>query len=203
MGLKFYASTPGRRTRQLAADIGFVCWGLFWLWVATRVHDLVLMVGAPGEGLESMGSALAENMAAAGDGVDELPVVGDGVSAPFDRMAEAGQSLADTGRAQQEAVDRLAVVLAGCIALIPIGTLLVVWLPLRVRFARRAGAAQRFIDSSDDLDLFALRALSRQPMHLLAAIDDDPAGAWRRRDPVIIRELAALELHDEGLRMPA
>jgi len=41
---------------------------------------------------------------------------------------------------------------------------------------------------------------------VLARVSDDPAGAWRRRDPDVVRRLAALELADAGLRpksMPA
>jgi len=36
----------------------------------------------------------------------------------------------------------------------------------------------------------------------LARIHDDPAGAWRARDPRVIHELAVLELRDAGLRPP-
>ncbi|HEY0776081.1 MAG TPA: hypothetical protein VGD51_18490, partial [Nocardioidaceae bacterium] len=61
---------------------------------------------------------------------------------------------------------------------------------------------RRFIDSSDDLDLFALRAMAHQPLHRLARISDDPAGAWRRGDPDVVRRLATLELRDSGLSVP-
>ena len=88
------------------------------------------------------------------------------------------------------------------IAVIPVLLVLAVWLPARVRFARRAGAAQRFVDADADLDLFALRAMAGQPMHLLARISDDPAGAWRRGDPDVVRRLAVLELRSVGLRPP-
>jgi hypothetical protein len=71
---------------------------------------------------------------------------------------------------------------------------------LRGRFVRRATAAQRFIDAAADLDLFALRAMARQPMRRLAAVSPDPTGAWRRGDQATIRSLALLELRDSGLR---
>jgi hypothetical protein len=77
------------------------------------------------------------------------------------------------------------------------------WIPLRVSFIRKASAAQRFVDANEDLDLFALRALARQPLHVLARISDDPAGAWRRGDRAIIDALAELELREEGLQLPA
>ena len=37
-------------------------------------------------------------------------------------------------------------------------------------------------------------------MRVLAKVSDDPAGAWRARDPEVVRRLAALELADVGLR---
>jgi len=45
----------------------------------------------------------------------------------------------------------------------------------------------------------ALQSMARQPLHLLARISDDPAGAWRRGDQAVIAELASLELRSEGL----
>ena len=42
-----------------------------------------------------------------------------------------------------------------------------------------------------DLDLFALRAMANQPMHVLAAISDDPVRAWRSGDRRVIDALAA------------
>ena len=73
----------------------------------------------------------------------------------------------------------------------------------RWRFVREATAGARFIDAAEDLDLFALRALARQPMYVLAKISDDPAGAWRARDPEVVTALARLELRDAGLAVPA
>lgn len=199
---RFYADTVARRTRQLTADLGFVVWSLVWMWAATNLYDLVMQLAGPGEVLTSAGEELSQSMLDAGATIDGLPVVGDAARAPFDRMSDAAQSIADAGRTEAEAVGRVALFGALCLAVLPIATYLLVWLPLRVRFVRRASAAQRFIDTADDLDLFALRALARQPMHTLARIDDDPAGAWRRRDPRVVRALAELELREEGLTLP-
>jgi hypothetical protein len=99
-------------------------------------------------------------------------------------------------------VERVGLVLGLVVAAVPIALVVSLWLFLRVGFVRRASAAQRFVDASEDLDLFALRAMAHQPLSALARISDDPAGAWRRGDTVVIRELAGLELRDEGLRPP-
>jgi hypothetical protein len=101
------------------------------------------------------------------------------------------------------AVDSLAQWLALAVALIPILVLLWFYVPQRIAFVRRATAGQRFLDSGADLDLFALRAMAHQPLHVLARIDPDPAGAWRRGVPEVIDQLAGLELRSAGLRPPA
>ena len=41
------------------------------------------------------------------------------------------------------------------------------------------------------------------PSDALARVSDDPANAWRRRDPEVVRSLAALELRSLGLREPS
>ena len=84
----------------------------------------------------------------------------------------------------------------------PVLVSLLGYLPRRWRFVREATAGQRFIDSSADLDLFALRAMAHQPMHLLARVSDDPVRAWRDGRPDVVRALALLELRDAGLTAP-
>ena len=200
--MKLYADTPGRRGRQLFADVGFLVWCVVWIWLAFRLYEVVLLLGAPGVAIESAGTALQDNMVSAGEAIDGLPVVGQSVRGPFDRMSEAGLGIADAGRAQQEAVARVATVSAFLLALAPIATLAVLWLPLRIRFVRRINASQRLLDRSLDLDLFALRALARQPITALAEIAPDPMAAWREGDPAVTRALAELELREEGLRIP-
>ena len=200
--MKLYADTPGRRGRQLFADVGFLVWCVVWIWLAFRLYEVVLLLGAPGAAIESAGTALQDNMVSAGEAIDGLPVVGQSVRGPFDRMSEAGLGIADAGRAQQEAVARVATVSAFLLALAPIATLAVLWLPLRIRFVRRINASQRLLDRSLDLDLFALRALARQPITALAEIAPDPMAAWREGDPAVTRALAELELREEGLRIP-
>ena len=101
------------------------------------------------------------------------------------------------------AVHRLSWALGISIAMIPILCVGVFFVPVRWRFVREATAGARFIDAAEDLDLFALRALARQPMYVLAKISDDPAGAWRARDPEVVTALARLELRDAGLAVPA
>lgn len=197
-----YAAAPLHRARQVAADVLVLVAVYAAIRAGQAVHTAVLRLAEPGRQLESAGRDIGTSLHDAAAQVGGLPLVGDGVRVPLDRAASATATLVRAGQEQQVAVGQLAVLLGVLIAVIPVLLVLLVWLPARVRFARRAGAAQRFIDADADLDLFALRAMAGQPMHLLARISDDPAGAWRRGDPDVVRRLAVLELRSVGLRPP-
>src|ERR1700712_959126 len=202
MYLRLYAETPARRTYQLLADACFVVWTLLWVSLAVVVYRLMSKLAAAGQLLEATGRTLNDDMTSAQDKVKGVPLIGDQVSAPFGKVGAAAQSLIGIGMAQEQAVHAVAVLLAVCVAAIPIALLALLWLPRRVRFVRRATASRRLIDSAGDLDLFALRALSSQPMHQLARVCTDPADGWRRKDPTVIYALAMLELADAGIRAP-
>ena len=200
--MRMYAATPARATRQVVADLLFVLWLVGWIWVASTVHDTTMLLAGPGRQTEESATSLSDRLRDAGASLDDLPVVGDGVAAPFDEAAEASAGLASAGRAQVAAVEDLAFWLGLSVGAIPILVVAGFYIPVRYRFARRASAGQRFVDAGEDLDLFALRALAHQPMHVLAKVSDDPAGEWRRRDPGVTRALAELELRASGLRPP-
>ena len=200
--MKLYADAPGRQARQVLGDLLLVLWVALWVKLALVVRDATLALAAPGEQIESAGAGLAGKLRDAGATVGGLPLVGDEVRGPFDGAGDAADQIAAAGAAQVEAVQTLAFWLALTVGAVPILVLLAVYLPLRWRFVREATAGKRFIDSSADLDLFALRAMSNQPMHRLARISDDPVRAWRERDAPVVRALAALELRDSGLTPP-
>ncbi|ADU48356.1 hypothetical protein [Intrasporangium calvum] len=201
--MKLYADTTARRTRQLLSDVLALAWVAAWLWVGRQVHDTILQLRAPADSLTSAGDSVHGALTGAGDQAGRLPVVGDDLETWLDRAAGSGTTLRNAGAEMAATVENVANWLGVLTALFPILTVGGLWLWVRVRFVRRATTAQRFIDSADDLDLFALRALANQPVTALARITPDPAGAWRRRDPEAIRALAVLELRDQGLRPPS
>lgn len=200
--MKLYADTGSRFARQLLADVLVLVWVVAWAWVGNVVHDGTMELAGPGLQLDESATSLADSMTEAGDVLGDVPVVGGAASAPFDRASGASESLAEAGRAEVQAVERLAFWLGLSIALIPILVVLAFFLPGRVRFVREAGAGQRFVDADPDVELFALRAMSHQPMHVLARISDDPVGAWQRGDREVVRALAAVELRSVGLKPP-
>jgi hypothetical protein len=201
--MKLYADGPVRRRIQIVSDLLFVVWILLWVRLAYVVHDATLGLAAPGRRIERAGGGLAGKLRDAGSTIDDLPLVGDKARSPFDGAGRAADRLAAAGTSQVEAVQHLAFWLGIAVAAIPILLLVAWYLPKRWRFARNATAGQRFIDASADLDLFALRAMTNQPMHKLAAISADPVKAWRAGDRETIRLLAMLELRDAGLEPPS
>lgn len=200
--MKLFADAPLRRTLQVTADLLFVVWLVAWVWAGNAVHDGTLELAGPARQTDSAATSMAENLRDAGERLGGTPLVGDQLAVPFDKAAQASDGLASAGRDTVDAVERLALLLGVSVALIPILIVSAIHLPIRWRFVREATAGARFVDAHEDLDLFALRALAHQPMHVLARVSDDPAGAWRDRDPEVVRALAALELADVGLRPP-
>ncbi|WP_191280882.1 hypothetical protein [Nocardioides flavus (ex Wang et al. 2016)] len=200
--MKLYADAPARRTRQVLADLLVVAWLVLWVWIGTAVHDGTAELAGPARQTDSSATAMAEQLREAGGRLGGAPLVGDELALPFDRAASGADGIAAAGRDTVEAVERLALLLGLSVATIPILVALAIHLPIRWRFVREATAGARFVDAQEDLDLFALRALAHQPMRALAKVSDDPAGAWRRRDPEVVRRLAELELADVGLRPP-
>lgn len=198
--MKLFADAPARRTRQVLADLFFVAWLVLWVWIGTAVHDGTAELAGPARQTDTAASSMAEQLREAGGRLGEAPLVGDELALPFDKAASGADGIASAGRDTVEAVERLALLLGLSVALIPILIAAAIHLPLRWRFVREATAGARFIDAQEDLDLFALRALANQPMRVLAKVSDDPAGAWRARDPEVVRRLAELELADVGLR---
>lgn len=197
--MTWYSEIPARRTRQLLGDAWLVLWSALWIWVALRLYDLIMNLAAPGLAVSSGATDLAGRFDDAGVAVGQVPLIGDALQSPFDGMGGAAIAIADAGQASADAVGLLARFLAVVLAVLGIASWAMLWVPIRIAFIRRATAARRFLDSTDDLDLFALRAMARQPLHLLARISDDPAGAWRRGDQAVIAQLASLELRAEGL----
>lgn len=198
--MKIYADRPPTAARQLCADLLVVAWVYLAVRGALWLHDLVQKLGVPGQKLEGAGSGLADNLADASRKIGRVPLVGDELTTPFERAAGAARSMAEAGRDQQELVDQLALALAVAVLVFPLGIVLFGWLPLRLRWMRRAGAAAALRSAPAGRDLLALRALAGQPLGRLTRLGPDVAEGWRRGDDATVDALAALELRELGLR---
>jgi hypothetical protein len=200
--MKLYAATPARRTRQILSDAFMLLWVGVWVWLGRVVHDAVIPLRAPADSLTEAGVEVEDALNGAGQQASRLPVVGDQLRDWLGRAAHSGTSMQDAGTSMADTVENVALILGLVTAIVPIAIVGAVWLWLRLRFVTRATTAQRFVNANEDLDLFALRAMANQPLTALARISPDPAGAWRRQDPDVVRALARLELRSEGLRPP-
>ncbi|TCC45616.1 hypothetical protein E0H75_28195 [Kribbella capetownensis] len=201
--MKLYSDVGTQRFRQVLGDLLLVGWVWLWVEAGLLVFRITNALGAPGRKAAEAGDGLAGDLRRLSEPMGKVPVVGDQLRSPVDGAAAAAGKLAEAGRDQAHAVEQLAYVLAGVTIGMPVLLALLIWLPPRIRFSRRATAAQKFIDSDADLQLFALRAMANQPMHKLAKISDDPVTAWREGDATVIGRLANLELRSTGVRAPA
>jgi hypothetical protein len=200
--MQLYAHSPTLRARQLAADLGMVAWVVVWVLLARAVHGAVLVLAEPGRAVEDLGTSVAGNMNSASEAAQDVPLVGDELSAPFDALADTGGSVTGAGQAAQDAVGTLATVLAVVLVVLPVGWLLLRWLPSRLAYAREAGAAQRLLAGTPDLHVLAARALATAPLPRLAALPAGTGAAWHAGDPAAVRALAGVELARLGLRLP-
>jgi hypothetical protein len=200
--MQLYAQHPVLRARQLAADLGMVAWLVVWVLIARAVHAAVLVLAEPGRAVEGLGNSVASNMNSAADAAEGVPIVGDELSAPFDALADASESVTGAGQAAQDAVGTLATLLALVLVVLPVGWLLLRWLPWRLCYAREAGAARRMLAGTPDLHLLAARALATAPLPRLTALPAGTGAAWHAGDAAAVRALAGLELARLGLRLP-
>ncbi len=196
--VKWYAETPAARTRQLTSDLFVVLWIALWVWLAMWLHDVIMLLAGPGERLEEAGNGLSENLTGAGDRVSDVPLIGDALASPLEGAASAADQISQAGQTTQDVVGTVALWLSVAFAAMPIVLVVLLWLPLRLRFAQQASAAAAL---RGDLELFALRALQNRPLHELARISPYPSRALRD-DPAALRALAAMEMRAIGLRPP-
>jgi len=201
--VKLYADRVPTAFRQLITDIVVVLWVYLWVRAGLWVHDMVQKLAVPGEKLQSAGTGIASNLNDAGSKVGKVPLVGDQLVKPFNGAADAARSLADAGREQQQVVGKMSVIVALAAVAVPLALVLFVWLPLRVRWIRRAGVATSVRDAPAGRDLLALRALASQPLNQLAKLGPDIAQSWRNGDSAAVDALAALELRKLGLKSRA
>ena len=200
--MTLYAAAPARRLRQVLGDLLLIGWIAAWVWVGRLVQDTVVRLADPVVGIQSRASDLGRTMRDASSSVGDLPMVGDTLKVPFDKASGTGDGIARSSGDLVAQIQQIGWLLGLLTAAVPILLVTLWWVSRRVAFVRAATAAQRYVDSEADLDLFALRAMARQPLERLTRISPDPVGAWRRGDPEVVHALALMELREQGLRPP-
>lgn len=153
----------------------------------------------PGRSIEDAGTGLNENLTSVAERIEGVPLVGGDLRSPFDAAAGAAGALASAGQTHQDVIHALALSLGTLLAVIPIGYVLLKYLPPRLRWIREASAASSLRIDATDLELFALRAVATRPLYDLHRACSDPARALAERD---FLPLARLELGALGLKIP-
>ncbi len=200
MGL--YSPRPGRLAGQIVGDLFVVAWTIACALAAIAVNQVIAVLAIPARETARTTARLIENMREAGEQAARVPGVGADLRRPFDAASVTLGNVVTAANEQVRSIEAVAAIVGWVVFLLPVALVVALWLPRRVRFFRQARASQQFLDASADLDLFALRALASQPLHVLAGVSDDPVRAWREGDRRVIDALAEIELRRNGLRFP-
>lgn len=172
----WYAQDPGRAVRQLAGDLCVLVWVTGWAFAAAVVARLSGRVPA----------LLSEG---------EVARALRGLPGPMELLSELDPAL-------WPPLVSAAGLLVFLLATVPV---LGWWFPRRLRWHRRACAAQALAGSADGRELLALRALMRplddvaRTAALAGATPGTLAEGWRDADPETLDALAEAELTRLGL----
>lgn len=197
--MQFYARPSWRLTRQIIADVFVLLWTIGW-WFAGRFTDGVIRaIAEPSRQAGRLAEDLRAQAADAASQAAGIPIVGDGLRQPFDGMAGTLEDLSASAAGQVAALEQAATVAGVLVFVVPVALMLVIWLPRRLAFARRAAEVAALVETADGTDLLALRALATQPIVELRAIGADPVASWRAGDPRAMAALAELELVRAGV----
>lgn len=200
--MALYASTPALRARQITADLGVVVWAVVWWLISQRVVEAIDGVADPARRTAQAAQQLRGDFGAAADSAGSVPVAGAELRQPFDSVATTMDQVVLAAQDQVASIERLAVGCGVLAFLLPVALVVLMWLPSRVRFARRSEGLRRMGAGPEQLELLALRALATQPPDRLAAISADPVGDWRSSKWPVLVALAELELTSAGLAVP-
>lgn len=195
--MKLYADTAAVRTRQVLGDALVLV--LTWVLVrrAWRLRTQILEFRSAAERVESAGRNVVRGAEAAGSTLQELPLVGDAIAAPFRSVADAGHDLSMAGTDAASAIDGLGVFLPLLLVGLVLGFVLFRYLPDRIAWVREATEIGRLLTTPHGERLLAHRAAANRPLRALLAATPDPAGALSRGE---WHGLAELELRAMGLR---
>jgi hypothetical protein len=200
--MAIYARRPWRLAGQVSADVFVLAWAVSWWLVAGVAKRAILSLAGPARDAAGVSRQLSIQFHQAAEEAGRVPRLGDRLRQPLDAASASLTHVVDAAGQQATSIERLGTLMGWLVFLIPVTLLIALWLPARIRFFLHARAAQHFVDSVTDLDMLALRAVTNQPLHVLARISADPVGAWRMRDATVIHKLAEVELRRSGLRMP-
>ena len=201
----FWSETPGRRRREVAADLATWAWVAAWAVIAYRIHNAIAQFAEAVHALERGGTAIQAAGTQVGSSLEGIPLVGHGAG-DIARAAfgGAGEPFIFVG---SEFVDLITLV-ARLLAIVVLGVAVVPWLSrylpwraARLAELRSATTAIRKRPSgatAESIDrLLASRALHRLSWEELLVHSRDPLGEFAAG---LYARLAGAELESVGLR---
>lgn len=200
--MSWYARSPRLLTRQVASDLALVVWALLWWWISRTVDASVRELADPMRTIAATTGDVSRSVSEAGGQVGRVPAIGGDMARPFQDASGQLDALVVQAEAQAASIERTALLLGILLFVIPLAAALWAWLPGRLRFVRRHRAARALVGAGADLDLFAWRALTHQPLEAIATISPRPVAEVRAGNPQVIRQLARLELEASGVMLP-
>ena len=193
---KLYADVPSLRWRQQLSDVALLLWVTAWSMIGRGLYRTIDGLRASASSASDAGAGFASRRDGVARLIDGVPLVGSSLERPFSGAADAGRTLQSAADTAGTTVHTLALWLGVLVALLPIVWLCGRYLPGRLRWMREAGAAVGLQLDAEDLRLFALRAATTAPLHVLRRACTDPGAALATGD---YAALAAIELRRLGL----
>lgn len=201
----FWSETPGRRGREVAADVATWIWVALWSVVAYRIHAAIASYAEAGHALERGGAAIRDAGSQVGSSLDGLPLVGAGAGEVARRaFGGASEPFVFVGGEFVDLITLIARVLAIlvlAVAIVPWLSRYLPWRAARLAELRSATTAIRRRPSGATLEsidrILASRAIHRMSWEDLLVHSRDPLGEFAAGR---YRTLAKAELESVGLR---
>ena len=197
-----YARPSWQLARQLSADLFVLLWVLLsWMTAGIAVAS-IRAVATPSEFAEQRLKEISQTITNSADKIGEVPLVGESLSSPLSDIGTEVSSLQSGAAAQVQSIHQTATTIGWVVFLIPVVTVLLLWLPWRLRFVRSAASVVKLQPGPHAAELLAWRALAHAPLTKLQQISTDPLGAIKDGDQEAIHRLAQFEAHRHGVRYP-
>ena len=183
-------------------DAGVVVWIVVWVVLGVVIWSDIRAQAQLSTDVIKVGTAVKDTGQALGV-VGGLPLVGDRIGEFADRIETMGTEVEASGEDSKAGIERIAVIAGFALGVLPAALVLLLYVPVRVRWKRYVGAIAAALSravggqalehylahrAADALSWDDLRAISRDPW------DDIARGEYRA--------LADAELERLGLRRP-
>jgi hypothetical protein len=184
-------------------DLVVVAWVVVWIVLGVAVADAVKELTVLSDTVSDAGRAVRDSGEAL-ESLGELPLLGEQVGRAAQGVVGAGESVVAEGRSARQSIVRAANLLGFAVALIPIASVLGVYLPPRVARALELQAARRAVRAGAGdpaLERFlAQRAAVQLSYRELSRVSPTP---WHDLEEGRHRRLAEAELRRVGAGVAA